>query len=348
MGFGGVRLKNGFFSLSKLARAVLHFTGLFLIGSMLAGCIGSNEPLNLSPQSLVSVNGEVQPLLEQASLVATDSSENADAVVATATPTKAPRSKSGRQFAATSTTEIENSGPNAIPVSKPSTTKPLSSPTPVKRFFKKPAPETKLALFSDGINDKPKRKASFFQRLFQKRKTKPRPPLGVKNQLEPGESALPGVKSNASIFGIGGEDQEVESRVQLASVGGFGRLSPNGLRLQHEKVKVACFKPELLRVLKMVQRKFKKIPIVTSGYRSPRRNRRAGGVSRSQHIYCKAADIQIEGVSKWVLAKYLRSLPGRGGVGTYCRTKSVHIDVGSKRDWHHPCRRRSARKKRKA
>jgi len=162
--------------------------------------------------------------------------------------------------------------------------------------------------------------------------------------------ALPGVKSTSEIFGLSEETDTSSSSTgvtQVAAVGSLGRLSPNGIRVQHDKVQVACLKPGVLRMLKQVERKYGRKPIVTSGYRSPKRNRRAGGAKNSMHIYCKAADIQVEGVSKWQLAKYLRTLPNRGGVGTYCRTKSVHIDTGSKRDWHHPCRRSSKRKKRK-
>lgn len=57
-------------------------------------------------------------------------------------------------------------------------------------------------------------------------------------------------------------------------------------------------------------------------------------------MYCAAADIQIQGVSKWELANYVRAMPGRGGVGTYCHTDSVHVDVGPERDWNWRCRRR--------
>ncbi|MEL7429706.1 MAG: D-Ala-D-Ala carboxypeptidase family metallohydrolase [Pseudomonadota bacterium] len=162
---------------------------------------------------------------------------------------------------------------------------------------------------------------------------------------------LPGVKSSSEIFGIEDEpeadgfDVTGSGATQLASAAGLGSLSPNGLRVQHDKVQVACLKPGVLQILKIVERKYGKKPIITSGYRSPKRNRRAGGAKNSQHIFCKAVDIQVEGVSKWDLASYLRTIPGRGGVGTYCRTKSVHIDIGSKRDWHHPCRRSAKRKK---
>ena len=101
-----------------------------------------------------------------------------------------------------------------------------------------------------------------------------------------------------------------------------------------------CFKPQLVRTLKTIERHYGKPVVVTSGYRSPKHNRRVGGASGSRHTSCEAADVQIEGVSKWQLAKYLRSMPGRGGVGTYCHTESVHIDIGNTRDWNWRCRRR--------
>ncbi len=157
--------------------------------------------------------------------------------------------------------------------------------------------------------------------------------------------ALPGVKSNAKLFGINtSETEEADGNLEVATLGSFTRISPKGLRLQHEKVDVGCLKPEILRIIKTVEQRYGKKPIITSGYRSPKRNRRAGGARNSSHIYCKAVDLQVEGISKWDLAKYLRTLPGRGGVGTYCRTRSVHVDTGSKRDWHHPCRRSSVKK----
>jgi len=167
--------------------------------------------------------------------------------------------------------------------------------------------------------------------------------------------ALPGVRSTTTLFGIRRSEPKKErsdrsqqaGKTRLAALAGAGRLSPNGVRVQHSKVQVHCLKPAVLGILKTVERRYGSKPIVTSGYRSPQRNRRAGGARNSQHIYCNAVDIQVEGVSKWDLAKYLRSIPGRGGVGTYCRTKSVHVDIGKKRDWHHPCRRSSVKKRKK-
>ena len=115
---------------------------------------------------------------------------------------------------------------------------------------------------------------------------------------------------------------------------------PTGSLTQTDNVDVACLKPSLVRVLKTVEQHYGRKIVVTSGYRSPSHNRRARGAKNSLHMYCAAADIQVPGVGKWELASYFRTMPGRGGVGTYCHTESVHIDVGPERDWNWRCRRR--------
>lgn len=148
-----------------------------------------------------------------------------------------------------------------------------------------------------------------------------------------------------SLFGLKtgtDEDGAPEKAIQLASaaIGGLARLSPLALQRQTDRVDVACLKPELVRLLKKVEDYYKRPVIVTSGYRSPKSNKRIGGASGSKHTTCEAADVQVKGVSKWDIAKYVRSLPERGGVGTYCHTQSVHIDVGSARDWNWRCRKR--------
>ncbi len=164
------------------------------------------------------------------------------------------------------------------------------------------------------------------------------------------DSALPGVRQD-SLFeitrksGMGNDDDvdlyEEPASVQVASAAGLARLAPNGLLKQTDSVDVGCLKPSLVRVLKTIERHYGKRLVVTSGYRNPERNRRARGARNSLHMYCAAADVQVTGVSKWELAKFVRSLPGRGGVGTYCHTNSVHVDVGPERDWNWRCRRRS-------
>ena len=125
--------------------------------------------------------------------------------------------------------------------------------------------------------------------------------------------------------------------LQKASLPGMTRIAPNGLHLQNDKVEVGCFKPNLLNVIRAVEKHFGKPLVVTSGYRDPDHNRMVGGAEESMHKTCDAADIQIDGVSKWDIASYIRSLPDRGGVGTYCHTNSVHLDTGKSRDWNWGC-----------
>ncbi|PWJ85819.1 uncharacterized protein YcbK (DUF882 family) [Pseudaminobacter salicylatoxidans] len=166
-----------------------------------------------------------------------------------------------------------------------------------------------------------------------------------------GMSDLPGVRQS-ELFEIKrksgiDDDSDVDLHeeedggpIQVASAAGMARLAPNGLLRQTENVDVACLKPSLVRVLKSIEQHYGSKIVVTSGFRDPSRNRRARGAKNSLHMYCAAADVQVPGVSKWELANFVRSMPGRGGVGTYCHTNSVHVDVGPERDWNWRCSRR--------
>lgn len=132
------------------------------------------------------------------------------------------------------------------------------------------------------------------------------------------------------------EDDKPAGLMKLASLSGLSRIAPNGLLVQTEQVNVGCFKPELIKRIKEVETHYGRPATVTSGYRPPRATTQG-----SKHYTCDAADIQVSGVSKWDLANYLRSIPDRGGVGTYCHTESVHMDLGEPRDWNWRCRRTS-------
>lgn len=164
--------------------------------------------------------------------------------------------------------------------------------------------------------------------------------------------ALPGVRPNAGIeikfrtsiyddTDIDANEDDVVPTVQLASIGSLGRSLPNGLRVARKDIQVNCLKPQLIAMLKQVERRFGKPVIITSGYRSPSHNKLVNGARRSLHMSCAAADIAVPGINKWEVAKFVRAMPGRGGVGTYCH-QSIHVDVGPRRDWNWSC---SARKK---
>lgn len=140
------------------------------------------------------------------------------------------------------------------------------------------------------------------------------------------------------------DDSEPAGLMRLISAPGLARVAPNGVWIQTPYVETDCFKPALMKLLHTVEKHYGKAPIVTSGYRPPVWNAKAGGAGHSLHTTCDAADIQVNGVSKWELATYLRSLPDRGGVGTYCYTNSVHVDTGGQRDWDWRCKRKTKRK----
>lgn len=160
-----------------------------------------------------------------------------------------------------------------------------------------------------------------------------------------GDFSLPGVRTT-NLFEIkrkSGIDDDSDIDVyedigsyQVASAAGMARLAPNGLLKQRETVDTACLKPKLVRMLKQVEAHFGKRLIVTSGYRSPAYNKKVRGAEKSQHMYCAAVDVQMPGVHKFELARYVRAMPGRGGVGTYCHS-SIHIDIGPERDWNWKC-----------
>ncbi|GHC78849.1 YcbK family protein [Limoniibacter endophyticus] len=176
-------------------------------------------------------------------------------------------------------------------------------------------------------------------------------PQKNRKQLASAGGALPGV-SERNMFeitkraswdpnsDIDMHEEEEEAPVRVASAAGLARLVPNGLVRQTDNVDISCLKPALVNTLGIIERHYGKKVVVTSGFRDEQRNRRARGASKSLHMFCAAADIQVEGVSKWELASFIRSMPGRGGVGTYCHTESVHVDIGPERDWNARCRRR--------
>jgi uncharacterized protein YcbK (DUF882 family) len=169
------------------------------------------------------------------------------------------------------------------------------------------------------------------------------------------DNPLPGVRDSDSLFEITrksdiGDNSDVDineedaAPVEVASAAGMARLDPHGLILQRDTVDTACLRPALLAVLKKIEQHYGHKLVVTSGYRSRVHNAAARGAHNSLHMFCAAADVQMPGVSKWELAAYARSMSGRGGVGTYCYTKSVHIDIGPERDWNWRCRRKRHRR----
>jgi len=85
-------------------------------------------------------------------------------------------------------------------------------------------------------------------------------------------------------------------------------------------------------------RDFIELPInITNAYRCRSHNKAVGGVSNSQHILGKAADLQVKGISPDELHKVLDTLAEynhvmQGGLGLY--DSFVHYDIrGTRTRW---------------
>lgn len=83
---------------------------------------------------------------------------------------------------------------------------------------------------------------------------------------------------------------------------------------------------ELVAVLQKIREHFGKPVTITSAYRTPSHNSKEGGTTYSQHLYGKAADIKISGVTPKKVADYAKTLlKNYGGIGIY--GSFTHIDV---------------------
>lgn len=90
---------------------------------------------------------------------------------------------------------------------------------------------------------------------------------------------------------------------------------------------------DLVNVLQKIRSHFGKSVTITSAYRTPTKNKACGGTTYSQHLYGKAADIQVKGIAPEKVAKYAESILKNGGVGRY--KTFTHIDVrGTKSRWN--------------
>lgn len=83
---------------------------------------------------------------------------------------------------------------------------------------------------------------------------------------------------------------------------------------------------ELVAVLQKIRAHFGKSVTITSAYRTPTKNKACGGQTYSQHLYGKAADIKVKGVTPAKVAAYAdKLLKNTGGVGKY--QTFTHIDT---------------------
>jgi len=93
-----------------------------------------------------------------------------------------------------------------------------------------------------------------------------------------------------------------------------GKLPPGGIP-----------KKLLLRLEAMRAKCGNKSITITSGYRCATHNKNVGGATNSQHLYGKAADIKVSGVSPSTVYSYANTIFGDGGVGKY--STFTHVDI---------------------
>ena len=91
---------------------------------------------------------------------------------------------------------------------------------------------------------------------------------------------------------------------------------------------------DLVTILQKVRGHFGVAVTITSAYRTPGKNKAVGGETYSQHLYGRAADIKVKGVSPKKVAAYAEKLlPKSGGIGIYATF--THIDVrATKSRWN--------------
>lgn len=85
---------------------------------------------------------------------------------------------------------------------------------------------------------------------------------------------------------------------------------------------------DLVNVLQKIRSHFGKSVTITSAYRTPGKNKACGGTTYSQHLYGRAADIKVAGITPKKVAAYAETLlKNKGGIGVY--STFTHIDVRS-------------------
>ena len=88
---------------------------------------------------------------------------------------------------------------------------------------------------------------------------------------------------------------------------------------------VVFISDKLVSVLQQIRSHFNAPVTISSAYRTPAYNKKVGGAAYSQHLYGKAADFVVKGVSPKDVARYAETLlPNTGGIGIY--SSFIHVD----------------------
>jgi hypothetical protein len=93
----------------------------------------------------------------------------------------------------------------------------------------------------------------------------------------------------------------------------------------------ANLKPEVVQVLNKAQQLVDFPIVLNSGYRSPERNKRVKGASKSQHLTGNAVDISLRGLNDQQRTQLTRALAQSGGkrLIAYTGNTKMHLDMAS-------------------
>ena len=113
------------------------------------------------------------------------------------------------------------------------------------------------------------------------------------------------------------------------------RDKPGGPKRVPVNSQIATNLRELAENLEVLRKEIAAPIIIVSGWRDVPHNTRVKGAKNSQHLYGKAADIRVVGVTPGVVADTIHRLIDRGemkegGVGLYPHKGFVHYDIRGK------------------
>jgi hypothetical protein len=112
----------------------------------------------------------------------------------------------------------------------------------------------------------------------------------------------------------------------------WGEATKDATRIP-ETVEIVDNIVALARQLQRARNQIGRPFIINSWYRPPAVNNAVGGARRSQHLFGKAADIQVPGYSGRRVANAIM-LWWPGGIGIYSNLPDlIHLDIGPKRTW---------------
>lgn len=96
---------------------------------------------------------------------------------------------------------------------------------------------------------------------------------------------------------------------------------------------VERLKPEVVTGVVSLQKAWGRNLPVVSGFRDKRRNAKAGGASKSQHMHGNAVDIDVSDLSKAEQVKLIELASSQGFLGIGVYGGSLHLDYGGRRAW---------------